>query len=822
MSRVVKQQQEQQQRAPAVKPNVEMTRYIICDLKFLGFLRLYEPLFQLVNETAEVSGYEMYIVEQWACDRKYNSCIMSFTGNPKHKVTTAVINLPSDSKLWNPFTQAYFDELFKAHARPKQTDQGVIYVSNLSSFPSNLNLVPVPGGNIRQVWGLFDINQNLRRTGCGGRLVLSLQMPSNASEDKFRQLFKTHENVPMDFAVRELVTLVQIGLYYCNLLAPQYVDGLLCNETLKAITMWWDRWGVPKYHVRPSSSENNFLSPRSVAAIIGFTTGVRNRISTIISSSKAPKDPFDVEFFRESLRQFQKHEHLPRSMCIDETTIESLYSQTGTKGTNSDFFGIVKSTMKEVSGKTYQGSITDVETLDIDRIRNFLQGNRARYLWLGRGERRALNLRPTINALKLGIPIESLSQSELNSSNDFKWSDIARRTIPRGKKEQPAVVTLQEAQGSKTVEQAPLEYAPYMTEDSSYMDDLSDDTKLHSHRLRNLNLKPTLGTRHLRKYMNRSPDRREGDKEAGESEEEDGYYTQGDVSDTTTDEESGPKLFDLRLEEEDVSEADADNACDVDLTSELRRRNSMDCGQLYRSCSKEGVEPPLRNVTLTNPSYKLAALRRYPSFSIFEDYFFDWTMPWAIPASVVASHYKTAMELQARVQMHTRAMDKQRSEYHVLTRRLVNRVEVDKKLAADLKDEMRALDKRDAALKAALTEVEVNAARLQYETRTLDAKMRDVEDAVETFVNKVSKLEDRVKVIACEMIRSESTKTARAAEAGAGGSEDRQKSAEFTDLCKDLATPTADQLAMLAVEEGELELPDPETWLGHIKQFIGL
>lgn len=792
-----------------------MSTYMMCDLKLVRFLQMYEPLMQVVKESSEVSGYEMYIVEQWACDRKHTSCIICFTGNPKHKVTVDVVALPTESKLWTPATQTSFDELFKAHARPKETDLGIIYVSNLSSFPSNLNLVPVPGGNIRQLGDLFAINENLRRTGCGGRLVLSLQMPSNASEDKFRQLFKTHENVPTDFAVRELVTLVQIGLYYCSLLAPRYVDGLLCNETLKAINMWWDRWGVPKYHTRPSSSEYNLLSSRSVAGIIGFVTGVRNRLAAIVGSSKVPKDPFDVDFFRESLRHFQKHEHLPRSMCIDEATIKKLYSQTE-KATNTDFFGIVKSTMKEVSGKTYQGGITDVETLGIDRLRNHLQGSRARYLWLGRGERRPPILRPTPDMIKLGIPIESLSPSELTSSTDFKWTDIARRKA-KTKKDQYASPTRESSMHQRTDS---LLEPGLGVQDDGYIDELSDDNKPHAHRLRNL--RTTMGTKHLRKYMGRSPYRREDgyeEGEIGESEDED-FYLAGDISDATTDEESAPRAQSQSqsqsLSQEELPESSGsgtggpDEVYDVDLTSELRRRHSIDIGQVILMNKTSLNDPNATSQQPTHPSFKFTTLRRSPSFSIFEDYFLDWTVPWAIPASVMASHYRTAMELQTRVQKQTWRMDKQRSEYHVLTRRLVNRVEADKKRADEFKEEIKTILKREGALNVALTEVEANAARLQYETRMLDAKMRDVEEAVETFVGKVNKLEDRVKVLVFEMVKS------------TAGDNKEKAQAEGGQLCKELAQPTPEQLAQFAAEFNELDPAEPETWYETIKQFIGL
>lgn len=743
---------------------MEHTNYLISDSKLLNFLMAYEPLCKLVTETVEVFGYELYIVEQWACERRRNSCIISFTGNPKHKVQLSIISLPKDAKLWNAFTQSYFDELFKTHARPRTTELGCVYVSNLSSFPSNLNLVPVIGGSVKEGWGLFEINENLKRTGCGGRVVLSLTPPSNASEDKFRQLFKTNESVPIDFAVRELVVLVQLGLFYCNLLAPQLVDGLLCNETQKAVNQWWSRWGVSKYHTRPPASENTYLTPRSVAGIIGFITGIRNRMATIIGSSKAAKDPFDVHAFLESLRHFQKHQHLPRTIKIDEATVELLYSLTNTKVTNSDFFGMVKSTMKEVSGKVYQG-VADVETLDIERMRNFLQGARTRYLWLGRGDIRKPIKHLDRVTLSLGIPLSSLSPTE--APNDFKWSEIAKRTIPRNKKvfengivqsENPSnpVLVLTPDNGTKSTA---LAVSDEKDTPLYNIDDILEGERLNLHKL-----KKRVKTRkhRLRKYINGQPPKIFSDDEALSGHEiegvssgmDDDYFMgEGEISDATTSGAEDAAICnngESNLYHEDSDESEAckldGQSFDVDLTAELRRRHSISAfSKQKREYEFEDGYHNIRTLT-NNPSYKLSTLRRSQSFSLVEGHLLSWSVPWETPSSVLARHYKTALQLQCKVQKQTCRMEEQRSEYQALVRRLQGRIEKDRaQLSGRLTNDMHALRDREKGVQASLDDVEALIARLLYETRLLDGKMRDVEEAVELFGSKVGKLEQRVK-----------------------------------------------------------------------------
>ncbi|VVT48442.1 uncharacterized protein SAPINGB_P001781 [Magnusiomyces paraingens] len=446
---------------PTQSPSLEMKSYLICDSIITDLLKS-EPNCTVVQEDVEIQGYEIYIVEQWACERKLNRVIVSYTGNPTHKALVNIVALPHEKahtrsasntspqlnrrkSIFSHFPEtacSYFEELFNNHAHPKSNDKGIIYVSNLSSFPSNLNLIRVPNGNLKMVWNLFGINENLKRTGCSGRSVLSLAIPTATSEDKFRQIFKIHEKVHISYAVRELIILLQLGLFYFDLLKPQYIDGLLCNETLKAANTWWDRYGLIRFQIR--YSDRQFLQPQTVAGIIGVVTGVRNRIASILGNSKTCKDPFDIEYFLETVRQFQKHQHLSRTMKLDPSTIETLYSLTSASGGSGNesnvpvnssgdkFFGMVKSTVKEVSGKTNQG-ITDVETLDINRMKDFLQGARTRYLWLNRGSPRKLLPRHTPTTLALGIPLDAFSPTELLATNESKWA-IPRRGLPSSKK----------------------------------------------------------------------------------------------------------------------------------------------------------------------------------------------------------------------------------------------------------------------------------------------------------------------------------------------------------------------------------------------------
>lgn len=50
-------------------------------------------------------------------------------------------------------------------------------VTNLSTFSSLLNLVPISSGSFESDIEVFELNMNLRRLGCSGRAALTTNPP---------------------------------------------------------------------------------------------------------------------------------------------------------------------------------------------------------------------------------------------------------------------------------------------------------------------------------------------------------------------------------------------------------------------------------------------------------------------------------------------------------------------------------------------------------------------------------------------------------------------------------------------------------------------
>ncbi|XWW95358.1 hypothetical protein V2A60_003316 [Cordyceps javanica] len=361
-----------------------------------------EPYVSLVERQTFLSGYELYLVEQWACSRKSPTLVVAtHTGDDKDRISAGILAIPQDSTLWSARLQLYFKAANQYHARPKETGMGQLLVTNLSNFPSSLTVIPVPDGDIRRHRQTFIVNEDLKRLGCAGRSGLTLTEPPEATRSKFHQLYKTSERIPFMQSVTELVKLCQVALYMFDKLDPEYIDGLLCDVTEAAISDWWTEIGAEHYNYEPS---DGILGPSTVAALLGMLMGARNRLSW--QGAPVSKDVFDIESTKRGISYFQKAQKLGKTRRLDRQTLFRLHNSTAKaaagegwgvqKAVNSTVTGIGgkrgEIVMDMVSGKD-KGGLADVETLDLDRFIKLAYGEQSKWLWHGKQRRAPLGSR---------------------------------------------------------------------------------------------------------------------------------------------------------------------------------------------------------------------------------------------------------------------------------------------------------------------------------------------------------------------------------------------------------------------------------------------
>ncbi|KAI1406251.1 hypothetical protein F4819DRAFT_441045 [Hypoxylon fuscum] len=348
----------------------------------------------------KLQGYELYLVEQWACSRQsLTNVIVTYTGDEKHSVVVGVLAVPADEKTWSPKVRLYFKAVGQYHARPKETTLGQVtgqlMVTNLSSFPSALTVIPVPDGDIEKHRREFIVNEDLKRLGCSGRSGMTLSQPTAAARAKFYQLYKTTDKIPFSDAVVELVKMCQVALLLFKKLDKEYIDGLLCDITETAIGDWWTEFGAEYYNIEPT---DGILGPTTVVALLGLLMGARNRLSYF--GATVSKDVTDIESMEKGIYHFQKYQKLDRTRRLDRQTMHKLHTVTA-KAAAGEGWGVqkaVKSTVSEIGGKRGEivlgmvsgrdkGGIGDIETLDLDRFISLASGERAKWLWLGKPKR---------------------------------------------------------------------------------------------------------------------------------------------------------------------------------------------------------------------------------------------------------------------------------------------------------------------------------------------------------------------------------------------------------------------------------------------------
>lgn len=348
-----------------------------------------DPSTIVLERRRRLTGYELYVVEQWACSRVHPTFVITtYTGLEQNSVVVGVLSVPTNEEAWSPRLRVYLKAITKYHARKKETPLGTLMVTNLNGFPSALTVIAVPDGDLRKHREDFIVNEDLKRLGCSGRAGLSLSSPIGATQAKFNQLYHISDRIPIYNAVIELVKLCQVALLLFGKLAPEYADGLLCDVTEQAINDWWTDVGSDYFNVDPS---DGILGPTTVAALLGTLMGARNRLNAY--GSPVSKDVFDIVNTKRGIAYFQKSQRIERTRRLDRQTLDRLHKVT-TKASTKEGWAVpraVKSTVAELSGKggylangREKAGIAEVETLDMDTFVLVGSGERFKWLWYGK------------------------------------------------------------------------------------------------------------------------------------------------------------------------------------------------------------------------------------------------------------------------------------------------------------------------------------------------------------------------------------------------------------------------------------------------------
>ncbi|GME95761.1 unnamed protein product [Ambrosiozyma monospora] len=399
-------------------------------------------------ELVEMQGYESYLVEQWITKRTNKNMIVIYTGNSTDVVRAYKVTISKYLPSWPPRFRQYIEDLNQSkYLSSTETENGKIFITNLAQLDSTLILIPVPKGDFRKLYTQYVINYNLKKLGCGPRSSMVISEPSKSVEDKFKSSFKIPADIPLDYACREVICIMQTFLYYYDMLEPQYCDGLLCEKTEEAIIRWWRLI----MEIRLASSVLKHKPPTctmgtSIITIIGFTLLLRS-VLELTNTVVAPKDPLDPERFVSSIRQFQKSQKIIKSRYpsgkFDHETITKLLEAAMSTKVNQNFTkdlskmkNLVKSTVIDFTSGKSLGNVnslsqtsTTKENLssrmmtcqDSEHLSKCCNGKRLNYLFHGKGHE------PNLDFCSLA----SHTQREMNNREIYRLhTRTASSTVP--------------------------------------------------------------------------------------------------------------------------------------------------------------------------------------------------------------------------------------------------------------------------------------------------------------------------------------------------------------------------------------------------------
>lgn len=726
----------------------------------------------------KLEGYELYVVEQWVCSRTHPTfTICTYTGDSSHVILVNVLSVPLEQKLWSKRLKIYLDAVSQSYARERETPLGMLLVTNLSGLPSSLNVVAVPGGDVKRHREDFIVNENLKRMGCAGRAALSLQYPQASTINKFHYMYKTSEKVPLYSSVMEIVRYCQIALVLYGKLESAYSDGLLCDITEKAISEWWNEIGIDFHNVEPN---DGVLGPITVAALIGLMVGAYNRLKE--TGAPVGKDPVDLSSMKRAVYHFQKANKLEKTRRLDRATLDRLHRVTA-KSAEDEGLGVtraLKSTVAGLSGKggemlargfgsgREKAGIAEVETLDIERLSQLVSGKSMKWLWQGKETKSASSAPDELNGRVFST----------DDQGNFIWTSEAKDgvgdldliigngddKIKRPSKLQPTARVNTRRSGD--VNLTDEEHSASVTKSASTVDLKEANNDLQRPRGREREFPPL-----VQSLVAAPPSNKQGEllnKEATRTSPNDQRITSGH-----------------RHALRGLDHVDQESPSKRRIQKELSRvREDLKDRRYRRFSASVNVQPQAKSMRRSLSAVQLrpivearaARLPRHLSFSIVSD---SIEMAWDSdtgsdsgqdsPGAKPSAHMKVTKEKLRRTQdLGTKLFNIERG----LTPFAEGRLEKVEYISQEAQGELEELNsmyyqhfeeyqtlqatstdlvaRERTQLNEAMRSIDMLGQKLDYELDSLQARMQEVEESVEDFEKRVLDIETTVKALVAE------------------------------------------------------------------------
>ncbi|RIB23137.1 hypothetical protein C2G38_2242876 [Gigaspora rosea] len=350
---------------------------------------------QVISKEEILEGYQLYIVEQWVCDRRPYNTVIVFTGEPTHKIKVCVIYIEEEklqSEKYPEKLETLFLNLEEDKTRLKDTNLGTIFVTNLSSFSSSLSTILVTDGDYDEYYPQFCLNLNLRRISCSSKTALSLKPPTEVQKQKFFQIYSVPEKISLEFAVLQLVKYVQTALYLIFGFPKNFVDGLLCNVTESCLREFKNE------HAPNFETLENIFDPNLVSILFKMVLSIRNKLHYL--NYQVGKDPFvDTETFINGVASFQKWAKRDIISHKLDSEILNKINETYNRARNPDGLKmrkVINQFEKNLPGissiSSHLNTSIDIESYNLEEFWKNFHYEGSKWLWKGKDESGEMDL----------------------------------------------------------------------------------------------------------------------------------------------------------------------------------------------------------------------------------------------------------------------------------------------------------------------------------------------------------------------------------------------------------------------------------------------
>eukprot|EP01117_Protostelium_nocturnum_P015154 TRINITY_DN5841_c0_g1_i2.p1 TRINITY_DN5841_c0_g1~~TRINITY_DN5841_c0_g1_i2.p1 ORF type:complete len:869 (-),score=311.21 TRINITY_DN5841_c0_g1_i2:50-2656(-) len=251
----------------------------------------------ILKEQEEITGYKLFVVEEWAIDQPTFRRSIIETGNMEDKLIVSVVKtktFPSEEQ--KTAFKKYFGE-----CKHQEVPEGTLLMQNRSTMTNcKYNFIEIPDGDFDSHIGSIELQLTLRRLGCGFYPISLKDEAQNLSilGQKLKGLYAIPLNANTANSAWTLVLEVNYALMHLRFLLPGNQMNSYDGSTIKAMIDFQSQ-----YKMNPTG----FLSGQAYQSL--FEKIMQYKFFLENSGQKVEtEDPFkDYKILSKAIKNFEEN-----------------------------------------------------------------------------------------------------------------------------------------------------------------------------------------------------------------------------------------------------------------------------------------------------------------------------------------------------------------------------------------------------------------------------------------------------------------------------------------------------------------------------------